>query len=62
MAKSWFYRNIVEIKSAARMIFGMIWLADASLKLQPSFVQGFSNLIGGSAAGQPAFLAGWFVF
>ncbi|MEM3873257.1 MAG: DoxX family membrane protein [Nitrososphaeria archaeon] len=62
MAKSWFYRNIVGTKSAARIVFGIIWLVDASFKLQPSFAQGFSGLISGSAAGQPAWLAGWFTF
>jgi uncharacterized membrane protein YphA (DoxX/SURF4 family) len=62
MAKSWFYRNIAELKSAARIIFGIVWLIDGTLKLQPSFAQNFSNIITNAATGQPSWLVGWFRF
>jgi nitrite reductase (NO-forming) len=62
MGKSWFGRNVRWLKSAIRVVFGIVWLVDASFKFQPSFSQTFSTLLSGAAAGQPAWLAGWFYF
>ena len=45
-----------------RIIFGVFWLIDGWLKLQPGMAQAFPNLIQGVAKGQPQWLAGWFSF
>ncbi len=60
--EGFFYRNAREIKSVARILFGIVWLVDASFKFQMSFVQSFSSLIAAGGIGQPAWLAGWFSF
>ncbi len=62
MNKSWLYKNINWMKPGIRITFGFVWLADAVLKLQPSFPQIFSNMLSSAADGQPAWLTGWFHF
>lgn len=62
MAESWIHKNIVWVKSAMRITFGLVWFIDAILKFQPSFVQTFSTLLANAASGQPAWLGGWFQF
>ncbi len=57
-----FYRNSSILKSLARIVFGVVWLIDASFKFQPSFLQNFSSLIQSGAADQPMWLRGWFGF
>ncbi len=56
------YRHAAALKGGVRILFGLVWLVDASLKFQPSFAQSFSDLITGAAGGQPTWLAGWFSF
>ncbi len=62
MPESFFYANSRWIKSAARIMFGTIWLVDASFKFQAGFFSSFSSLIASAAQGQPAWLQGWFTF
>jgi nitrite reductase (NO-forming) len=54
--------NAMMIKSVLRVVFGFIWLIDASFKLQNGFLQNFTGLIATAAQGQPTWLAGWFNF
>jgi nitrite reductase (NO-forming) len=57
-----FAKNAVVLKSVSRVVFGLVWLVDASLKFQPGFLQNFSSLIAFSARGQPSLISGWFAF
>ena len=59
---TWFARNAESIKTAIRIIFGLVWAVDGSLKLQPGFVDSFSELISKAGSGQPAWLSGWYSF
>lgn len=43
-----------------RMAFGIVWIVDASLKLQPTFAHGFEAQIVAARDGQPALLRPWF--
>lgn len=46
-----------------RIGFGVIWLVDAWLKWQPSFVNGFVSYLSGSISGsQPAWVDAWIRF
>src|SRR4029077_2590530 len=42
--------------SLLRMVFGVIWAVDASLKWQPAFQANFQQILSGVAKGQPGFL------
>ena len=55
---NWIVRNVYWLKSFIRIILGIVWLIDGSLKFQPGFVDSFSGLI--KSAGQPGWLQPWF--
>jgi uncharacterized membrane protein YphA (DoxX/SURF4 family) len=57
---NWIIRNVYWLKSFIRIILGVVWLIDGSLKFQPGFVDSFSGLI--KSAGQPGWLQPWFNF
>jgi uncharacterized membrane protein YphA (DoxX/SURF4 family) len=57
---SWWSEHAVALKTAFRIVFGVIWLIDGYLKFAPGFVDAFAGKI--SSSGQPAWLAGWFNF
>jgi len=57
---NWIVRNVYWLKSFIRIILGIVWLIDGSLKFQPGFVDSFSGLI--KSAGQPGWLQPWFNF
>ena len=57
---NWIVRNVYWLKSFIRIILGVVWLVDGSLKFQPGFVHSFPDLI--KSAGQPAWLQPWFNF
>ena len=57
---NWITRNVYWLKSFMRIILGVVWLIDGSLKFQPGFVDSFSGLI--KTAGQPAWIQPWFNF
>jgi thiosulfate dehydrogenase (quinone) large subunit len=59
-AVGWWASNAQTLKTLFRMVFGLIWLIDGSLKFAPGFVGAFAGSISGS--GQPAWLQGWFSF
>jgi len=58
--RNWIARNVYWLKSFIRIILGVVWLIDGSLKFQPEFVDSFSGLI--KSAGQPGWLQPWFNF
>jgi uncharacterized membrane protein YphA (DoxX/SURF4 family) len=58
--RGWVVRNVQWLKSLIRIIVGVVWLVDGSLKFQPGFVDSFPNLI--KTAGQPGWLQPWFNF
>jgi len=47
-------------KSAARVVFGVIWGVDAALKWTPGFRQEYLDMVQGAAKGQAAWLQPWF--
>lgn len=56
------YKRRHGIKTAARVIFGIIWLVDGVLKLQPGMAATFSQMIQTAGLGQPGWLMPWFNF
>lgn len=54
----WFVRNAAPLKSALRIVFGLVWLIDGSFKFQSGFVGQFSV----SGDGAPAWLSGWYSY
>jgi nitrite reductase (NO-forming) len=54
----WFVSHAPGLKSALRMLFGLIWLVDGAFKFQAGFVQQFSV----SGDGAPSWLQGWYTF
>jgi len=50
------------LTSALRVSFSVIWMIDAALKWQPSFVSNYSGYILNASKGQPQWLSGWFNF
>ncbi len=59
-AGGWWARNAHSLKSAFRILFGVIWLIDGALKFAAGFVDQFAGSISGD--GQPGWLGGWFTF
>ncbi len=47
-------------KSAARVVFGVIWGIDAGLKWSPAFRSAYLGMVQGAAQGQPGWLQPWF--
>ena len=60
VAQSLIARNVTWLKSFIRVVVGIVWLVDGSLKFAPGFVDSFPSLI--KAEGQPAWLQPWFSF
>lgn len=57
---SWWGRNAHVLKTAFRVVFGLLWIIDGAFKFVPGFVDQFPGLISGD--GQPDWLQGWFSF
>ncbi len=53
--------NKAEDKSFAllRIVFGIVWLIDASFKWSPAFINNFTDYLTGGAQGQPALVQAW---
>lgn len=49
-------------KAVFRVVFGLIWLVDATLKWLPGFRNDYMDTIMGQAQGQPTWLDPWFNF
>jgi uncharacterized membrane protein YphA (DoxX/SURF4 family) len=58
--RSWVARNVGWLKSFMRIILGIVWLIDGSLKFSSGFVDSFPALI--KSQGQPSWLQPWFNF
>jgi uncharacterized membrane protein YphA (DoxX/SURF4 family) len=55
------YMNKAEDKSFAvlRIMFGIIWLVDASFKWSPAFLNNFTDYVTEGAQNQPALVQSW---
>ena len=62
MASGWIYSNRIKLKTAMRVVFGMVWLIDGSLKFQPGTVAVFAQLVQQAGQGQPLWIQPWFTF
>jgi uncharacterized membrane protein YphA (DoxX/SURF4 family) len=53
--------HMKEDKSFAilRIIFGLVWLIDASFKWSPAFINNFTDYLNEGAQGQPALVQAW---
>ncbi len=51
-----------QLKSALRIIFGIVWGIDGAMKFSPGLPDVFPGMVSNAAAGQPAWLAPWFGF
>ena len=58
----WLYRHRDKLKSAIRIIFGIVWLIDGLLKFTPGTAAAFPQLIQNAGNGQPGWLIPWFDF
>jgi nitrite reductase (NO-forming) len=59
---SWWVRRTPQLKVVFRVLFGVIWGIDGSLKFTPGLVSAFPQMVSDAAQGQPAWLSGWFSF
>src|SRR5207249_10110324 len=59
---NWFVRHVGGLKTAIRVVFGIVWGIDGALKFQPGVAQSLSGMISDAAQGQPDWLALWFNF
>jgi len=59
---NWFVRNVGSLKTAIRVIFGLVWAVDGSFKFQPGFADSLSQTISDAGQGQPGWLQPWFGF
>src|SRR5881396_332016 len=59
---NWFVRHVGGLKTAIRVVFGIVWGIDGALKFQPGVAQSLSGMISDAAQGQPGWLAPWFNF
>ena len=62
VSDEWFVAHIQGIKTWMRVIFGVVWGIDGALKFAPGMADSFTSMISSAAAGQPAWLGGWFAF
>lgn len=54
--------GLVRRVEALRIAFGAVWLIDAYLKWQPTFIHGYASNVADGAKGQPGWLRPWFRF
>lgn len=59
---NWFVRHVASLKTAMRVIFGIVWAVDGVFKFQPGMADSLVGMINDAAQGQPAWLAPWFQF
>ncbi len=62
MVESWFYKNRFFLKTAIRVIFGLVWLIDGIFKFIFDTPDMFPQFIQAAGQGQPAWLMPWFSF
>ncbi len=61
-ADSWFVRHVAALKTAVRIVFGIVWLIDGLLKFQPGVSDSLAGMISDAGQGQPVWLQPWFSF
>jgi nitrite reductase (NO-forming) len=54
--------GVVRRVEILRLVFGLVWVIDAYLKWQPSFISGYKGNVAQGAQGQPSWLRPWFRF
>ena len=59
---NWFVRHVGSLKTAIRVVFGLVWAIDGALKFQPGFADSLSGMISDAGQGQPGWLQPWFGF
>ncbi len=59
-ADNWFVNHLSALKTAMRVLFGIVWLVDGALKFQPGF--SMLDTIQSAAQSSPSWLAPWFNF
>jgi nitrite reductase (NO-forming) len=60
--QGWLVRHSDSLKTGFRVIFGLVWLIDGSLKFVPGLPAKFAGLVTSAGQGQPAWLHPWFTF
>lgn len=60
--QGWLVQHSDSLKTAFRVIFGLVWLVDGSLKFAPGLVGAFPGMVTAAGNGQPAWLGPWFSF
>lgn len=58
----WMVRHVRALKSAFRILFGVIWGIDGAMKFSPTLLSAYPAMVSGMGQGQPAWLSGWFSF
>ncbi|MHB8586526.1 MAG: hypothetical protein ACYDDF_11930 [Thermoplasmatota archaeon] len=58
----WLAQNVGGLKTTMRIVMGLVWGIDGTLKFQPGFADKMASLVSGAGAGQPAWLEPWFDF
>lgn len=58
----WAQRNLDQIRSSVRKLFGLVWGLDAALKFLPQTPFWFSERVLAASIGQPPWLGSWFAF
>lgn len=61
-ADNWFVRHVEVLKTAMRVVFGIVWGIDGALKFQPGVAESLSGMISDVGQGQPGWLQPWFTF
>ncbi|HKW43858.1 MAG TPA: DoxX family protein [Thermoplasmata archaeon] len=59
---NWFVRHVESLKTAIRVIFGIVWGIDGAFKFQPGFADSLPDQISAAGQGQPGWLQPWFGF
>ena len=59
---NWFVRHVGSLKTAIRIIFGVVWAIDGALKFQPGFADSLPQMISDAGQGQPGWIQPWFAF
>ena len=52
----------IAIKTAIRIVFGLVWIIDGALKFTSGFVDSFPGAVQNAGANAPGWLTGWYTF
>ena len=59
---SWWARHIHPLNSLLRVLLGIVWLVDGTLKFYSGYAGSFLSQLQGNQSANPAWLSGWFQF